>query len=154
MNLSYYHRLDEQADVSTPQIQSWLRQLREPDSRRVVIDAIQSVFKRWQLHPINQAALLDLADISELDDYIEHATSPLIFARIGHLLVIDRVLAMLYPYEADRCNNWVWETLPELQGLTPMSLMLREGLVGIAGEGIVDVRTVHMGREFRKLPFL
>ena len=114
-----------------PQAESWLHLLQDPDARQVVIDAIHALFKRWHLHPINQAALLNLADMTDLDQHISTDSDPEVFIRIGHLLAIDRALLKRFPYQASKRDQWVWQAQMLLRGQSPMSLMLNEGLDGI-----------------------
>ena len=111
--------------------ETWFHLLQDPLSRRVVIDAICLLFKRWRLHPINQAELLGLSDMSELEKYASPDTAPQVFARIGHLLAIERALLAQYPYQAKLREQWVWQVQSQLDKQTPMALMLREGLDGI-----------------------
>lgn len=111
--------------------ETWLHLLQDPVARRVVIDATGALFKRWRLHPVNQAELLGLSDMSELEHYTSAAMEPQVFERIGHLLAIDRALQMLYPYQAKLRDQWVWQTQAQLDKQTPMALMLREGMDGI-----------------------
>ena len=111
--------------------ETWLQQLQDPVSRQVVIEAINSLFKRWRLHPVNQAELLGLSDMSELDQYTLPNKDPSVFERIGHLLAIDRDLLQHYPYQASKREQWIWQSLPQLHDQTPMAFMLREGLNGI-----------------------
>lgn len=119
--------------VASPPSQSeiWLHLLQDPAARQVVIDAVHDLFKRWQLHPINQAALLDITDMSSLDEYTSSSTASSVFIRIGHLLAIDRILINHYPYQAKKRDQWVWQVQSRLRNQTAISLMLQEGLDGI-----------------------
>lgn len=111
--------------------ETWLHLLEDPVSRQVVIDAISALFKRWQLHPVNQAELLGLSDMSDLEQYILSSKDPLVFERIGHLLAIDRDLLQRFPYQASKRDQWIWQSLPQLHDQSPMAFMLREGIDGM-----------------------
>lgn len=111
--------------------ETWLSELQDPVSRQVVIDAIRALFKRWQLHPVNQAELLGLVDMSDLDQARLPTNDVFIFERIGHLLAIDRALFRRYPFQVTKRDQWVWQSLQQLHGQTPMVFMLQEGIEGI-----------------------
>ena len=108
-----------------------LQELRDPEARQAVIEAASALFKRWELHPVNQAALLGVADMTDLKDAGLLSDGSSVFKRIGHLLAIDRALLKHFPYQATTRDRWVWQELPQLHGLTPMAFMLQEGLEGI-----------------------
>jgi len=111
--------------------ETWLSELQDPVSRQVVIDAVCALFKRWQLHPVNQAELLGLVDMSDLDLARLPTDDAFIFERIGHLLAIDRALFKRYPYQATIRDRWVWQSQQQLHDQTPMAFMLQEGIEGI-----------------------
>lgn len=111
--------------------ETWLHLLQDPVARQVVIEAIRALFKRWQLHPVNQAELLGLSDMSDLEQHVSQSKEPQIFERIGHLLAIDRALLRQYPYQAKLRDQWIWQVQPQLHKQSPMTFMLREGKEGI-----------------------
>lgn len=111
--------------------ETWLNELQDPVARQVVIDAVRALFKRWQLHPVNQAELLGLVDMSDLDLARLPTDESLAFVRIGHLLAIDRALFKRFPYQATTRDRWVWQAQQQLHGQTPMAYMLQEGIEGI-----------------------
>lgn len=111
--------------------ETWLHLLQDGEARQVVIEAICALFKRWRLHPVNQAELLGLADMSDLKQYKSPSDDCFVFERIGHLLAIDRALLKRYPYQATTHDQWVWQALEQLHDQTPMAFMLHEGIEGI-----------------------
>lgn len=111
--------------------ETWLHLLQDPDARQVVIEAVCALFKRWNLHPLNQAGLLDLTDISELEQCKVSSDDSFVFVRIGYLLFIDRALLARYPYQATTRDRWVWQSRKELHDQTPVAFMLHEGIEGI-----------------------
>lgn len=111
--------------------ETWLHLLQDIEARQVVIEAVRALFKRWQLHPVNQAELLGLADMSDLAHTKLSEDESFVFERIGHLLAIDRALLKRYPYQATTRDRWVWQAQRKLHGQTPMAFMLHEGMAGI-----------------------
>ena len=108
-----------------------LQELQEPEARQAVIDVVSDLFKRWQLHPVNQAELLGIGDMSDLQQGRLAGDESLVFERIGHLLAIDRALLKRFPYQDTTRDRWIWQERAQLQGETPMAFMLRYGLDGI-----------------------
>ena len=111
--------------------ETWLHLLQDPLTRELVIKSIYELFKRWHIHPLNQAELLGLSDMSELEHYVSAGKESEVFERIGHLLAIDRVLVMLFPCQASSRNQWIWQEQAQLRNITPMALMLRQGVDGM-----------------------
>lgn len=108
-----------------------LHQLHDTEACRTIIKDIRSLFKRWKLHPINQAELLGLTDISDLNPEVLLDDTSQIIDRICHLLSIEQALTDLYPGPSARRDRWVWRPRPELYGQTPMAVMLHDGMDGI-----------------------
>ena len=108
-----------------------LHELQDPEARQAVIEAVFDLFKRWELHPVNQAELLGISDMTDLKQGGAARDDPLAFECMGHLLAIDRALLKRFPYQTTSRDRWVWQERAQLQGETPMAFMLQQGLDGI-----------------------
>ena len=111
--------------------ETYLHELQDPEARQAVIDAVTALFKRWNLHPVNQAELLGIPDMGDLKQVSLTSEASSIFERIGHLLAIDRALFKRFPYQETMRDRWVWQERLQLQSETPMAFMLQQGLEGI-----------------------
>ena len=111
--------------------ETYLHELQDPEARQAVIDAVIALFKRWELHPVNQAELLGIADMTDLKRASLTTDASVVFERIGHLLAIDRALLKRFPYQDTTRDRWVWQERAQLHGETPMAFMLHHGLDGI-----------------------
>ena len=107
-----------------------LPELQEPEARAAVAEALMALFERWQLHEVNQAQLLGLSSAVELKQKIIQADSDTM-ERVGYLLTIDRALLKRFPYQPEQRDLWIFATSDHLNGLTPLSIMLENGLQGI-----------------------
>lgn len=109
---------------------SLLPELHEPEARAAVAEVLKALFDRWQLHEVNQAQLLGLSSGIELKQKIIQANTETM-ERAGNLLAIDRALLKRFPNQPERHDRWVFTANDHLDGLTPLSIMLENGLRGI-----------------------
>jgi len=107
-----------------------LPELEDPEARAAVAEALMALFARWQLHEVNQAQLLGLTSVLDLKQKIIQADDETM-ERAGHLLAIDRALQQRYVGQPERRDRWVFVANDYLNGLTPLSIMLEDGLQGI-----------------------
>lgn len=103
---------------------TWLPEVKDVQTRRALAVAVLALFASWQLHEVNQAALLGLRDISGL-----HKGEPLpedneVLERAGHLLAIGRALRQAYPQELTQRTHWISSPHTKLFGATPLQYML------------------------------
>ncbi len=112
-------------------IETLLTQVRDHETRQVLAECVVALFRRWGLDEIDQAALLGLRASGPLHDGEAVPDDPLVLARVGHLLAIDRALHALYRYAPRERDNWVAASNPHLGDRTPLSIMLDHGLAGI-----------------------
>jgi hypothetical protein len=117
--------------------ETWLPELEDPDSRKVVIEAVLSLLTRWGIPESDQASLLAVWSLSEVRGDMLPLADVSAFERAGHLLAIERALLKRYPYQQQRRNEWITSAQEELQYQIPLNLMLKQGL-----EGIKKVRQV------------
>jgi myo-inositol catabolism protein IolC len=107
-----------------------LPELQDPEARIAVAEALLALFERWQLHEVNQAQLLGLNSVKGLKQKIVQAETETM-ERAGYLLAIDRALRQRTAAQAEREKNWIFTPNDYLSGLTPLSIMLEDGLQGI-----------------------
>ena len=107
-----------------------LPQLEDPEARKAVAEAVLALFDRWDLHEVNQARLLGLPTVIGLKRKILDADSDTM-ERIGYLLAIDRALLKHYPLEPSKRDSWIFTTNEHLDGMTPLSVMLKEEVPGM-----------------------
>lgn len=103
---------------------TWLPEVKDVDTRRALAVAILALFASWQLHEVNQAALLGLHDMAGL-----HKGEPLpqdneVLERAGHLLAIGRALRKAYPQQLAPRTHWISSSNTKLFGATPLQYML------------------------------
>lgn len=108
-----------------------LTQLQDPEARRAVIEVVLTLFEHWQLHEINQAELLGVSNISDLQQDILPSDNSNVFQRIGHLLAIDRALVKYFSYRLKTRNTWILQPHDKLDSEMPLTIMLEQGLEGI-----------------------
>ena len=109
---------------------SLLPELQDPEARIAVAEALLALFERWRLHEVNQAQLLGLKSVKGLKQKIVQAETETM-ERAGHLLAIDRALRQRTAGQVEREQNWIIIPNDYLSGLTPLSIMLEDGLKGI-----------------------
>ena len=108
-----------------------LPQLEESEAREAVAEAVMAIFSRWGLHEVNQARLLGLSNVLKIREKFREADQD-ILERAGYLLAIDRGLLKRYPLEPSKRDRWVFTANDNLDGLTPLAVMLEKGTRGIA----------------------
>lgn len=108
-----------------------LPQLQDPESRKAVIEVVLAMLNRWGINEVNQAELLGVAKLSDLQASELPSGNTLVFERIGHLLAIDRALAKRYPEQPVRHDRWVIEPQTQLDDQMPLAIMLEQGIEGI-----------------------
>jgi len=96
-----------------------------------VLDAVFALFDRWQLHELNQAALLGVNRIDELKQNQWPENSSEVLEKIGHLLAIDQALSKYFPYELTSRDLWILVPKKEFADESPLAVMLESGLEGM-----------------------
>ncbi|WP_455212427.1 hypothetical protein [Kaarinaea lacus] len=107
-----------------------LPQLEDPEAREAVAEAVMALFARWDLHEVNQAQLLSISSIIGFRKKILQADSNTM-ERAGYLLAIDRALLKRFPSQMEKRDRWVFTPNKNLDGLTPLSVMLDNGVPGM-----------------------
>ena len=111
--------------------ESLLGELQDTEARQAVIDSTLALFKRWQLHEVNQSQLLGVSSISTLKRQSPDKLEMAVFTRMGNILAIDRALQKHFCYEPKNRDNWILQSQEELKGETPLDIMLTQGDKGI-----------------------
>lgn len=114
-----------------------LPELKDPDARKAVIEAVLALFARWDVPEMYQASLLGMEIVSKLNRLELPQADSAVFERIGHLLAIERALVIRYPYQYQTRDEWVNCAQQELGYRVPLFIMVNQGL-----EGIKKVRQV------------
>jgi hypothetical protein len=107
-----------------------LPQLKDPEAREAVADAVMALLNRWGLHEVNQARLLGLTSIVDCKRKIAAADSTSM-ERAGYLLAIERALLKRFPGQAHKHDEWIFLRHDRLAGLAPLSIMLEKGVPGM-----------------------
>ena len=105
--------------------------LTNDEVRKSVLDAVFALFDRWQIHEINQAALLGVNRIDELKRNQWPENSSEVLEKIGYLLAIDQALLNYFQYEFTARDVWIFVPKKELADNSPLTVMLEFGLVGM-----------------------
>lgn len=113
-------------------VETLLPEIKDLDARRAIVDAIFALFTRWHLHEINQAQLLGVSSVSELQQYRFPTDEASVLIRMGDLLAIDRALLKYFPYQPTAQDIWITIPKDELGGETPLAIMLSQGSEGIS----------------------
>lgn len=108
-----------------------LPQLQDAESRKAVIEVVLALLTRWGINEVNQAELLGVAKLSDLQVSELPPDDTSVFQRIGHLLAIERELSQLYPYQPKKHDRWVIEPQEKLDGQTPLAIMLDQSIEGM-----------------------
>ena len=108
-----------------------LPQLQDPESRKAVIEVVLAMLNRWGINEVNQAELLGVAKLSDLQASELPSDDISVFEHIGQLLAIDRALAKRYPKQPVRHDRWVIEPQTQLDDQMPLAIMLEQGIEGI-----------------------
>jgi len=105
--------------------------LTKDEVRESVLDAIFALFDRWQIHEINQAALLGVNRIDELKQNQWPENSSEVLEKIGYLLAIDQALLKYFQNEFTSRDVWILVPKKELADDSPLTVMLEFGLAGM-----------------------
>ena len=108
-----------------------LPNITDPETRIAIAEALIALLQKWEVHEINQAALLDLSNTLQLSTRKLVTASDSTMERAGHLLAIDRALLKRFPYQPESHKRWVHTPRSDLQNDTPLRVMLEDGLQGI-----------------------
>lgn len=108
-----------------------LTEVRDPETRRALGEALVARLDEWGLHEVNQAALVGVRDIAALRRGAPLPTDPEVLERAGHLLAIGRALYRAYPYQPRHRARWVSASHGRLHGSSPLQYMLAAGVNGI-----------------------
>jgi len=113
-------------------VETLLPQIKDPEARRAIVDAIFALFARWHLHEINQAQLLGIGSVSDLKQYKFPTDDAAVLTRMGDLLAIDRALLKYFPYQPTARDLWITIPQDRLDGEVPLAIMLAQGSIGIS----------------------
>lgn len=119
------------------------------DKRIALAKLLTNLFDRWELDSTEQLNLLGLNPPSRrfLTKYRRGgplANSRDMLDRAGWLLGIHKTLRLLYPRNEALCYSWVKRKNRDFNNFSPLEIMMREGIVGIAKVS----RYLNMEREF------
>lgn len=98
---------------------------------------VMKMFRYWNISRSTQCSLLGIspANSNKLRSMEVGATGiPLgrdSLERVGNLLSIHKSLSLLYPHNPEIKYGWVNMRNAQLEGRTPMEIMMVEGFVGI-----------------------
>ncbi len=111
-----------------------LPEVRSPETRQALAEAVLGVLGGWGVAPVKQAELLGLtAPLSQMQTLPE---DPGVLERAGHLLGIERALKRRYPDDPAARHAWLMLPAEALGGQPPLRVML-DGV-----EGIMRVRSL------------
>lgn len=107
------------------------------ESRSRLAKLLTNLFTRWELNNTEQLNLLGLSPTSRslLTKYRRGgplANSRDMLDRAGWLLAIHKALRLLYPRNEALRYSWVKRRNRDFDNYTPLELMMREGIIGIA----------------------
>ena len=113
-------------------------QLADEDGRRDLARVITALFDRWKLDTELQMQLLGMSPKSRKllpryrsgDQALPGSRDSL--DRAGYLLGIHKGLRLLFPEDEELRFSWVHRRNLALEGATPLEVMVRDGLIGIA----------------------
>lgn len=130
------HIREQRADYPLDPVQP--PDLQGEQARRDLARVVAALFERWNLDGISQLQLLGLSPESRklLPRYRagERALPAQrdILDRAGFLLGIHKGLRFLFPEDEGLRFDWVHRRNAALDHATPLDIMLRDGLLGIA----------------------
>lgn len=108
------------------------------DARRDLARVISALFERWQLDSELQMQLLGMSPKSRKQLPKYRAGDCALpgnrdtLDRSGYLLGIHKGLRLLFPEDEELRFSWVHRRNRALEGETPLEVMVRDGLLGIA----------------------
>ncbi|MES2820257.1 MAG: MbcA/ParS/Xre antitoxin family protein [Pseudomonadota bacterium] len=108
------------------------------DARRDLARVVSALFERWQLDSELQMQLLGMSPKSrKLLPKYRAGDSALpgnrdTLDRSGYLLGIHKGLRLLFPEDEQLRFSWIHRRNRALDGETPLEVMVRDGLLGIA----------------------
>ncbi len=107
------------------------------ESRKKLALMIVRLFKLWELPTQDQLNLLGLSSSSRamLSKYSKGeplSSSRDMLDRVGWLLGIHKALRLLFPHNPELRSSWVKRKNKAFDNLTPLEVMLDEGLIGLA----------------------
>lgn len=117
---------------------SVLPQLADEPTRQDLARVLMALFERWQLSTDVQLSLLGLSPESrKLLGLYRRGVRGLpanrdALDRAGYLLGMHKALRLLFPENPTLRYGWVHLRNRQLEGRTPLEVMLDEGLVGLA----------------------
>ena len=106
-------------------------ELNEPEALKALTEVITALLNRWGLHEVNQAALLNVTDMSRFKLGEPLPKDQAVLERTGYLLAIDRALKTLHPYTPRSRDRWISTPQAKFDGRSPLQVMLAEGIEGI-----------------------
>jgi hypothetical protein len=111
--------------------------LSAPEERGRMAKLVTRLFELWQLSTAEQLNLLGLSETSRalLTKYRKGEPLPLsrdVQDRVGWLLAIHKALRLLYPHNEALRYSWVSRRNQALDNLSPLDVMLDQGIIGIA----------------------
>jgi hypothetical protein len=115
-----------------------------PGDRARLAKMVTRLFDHWNLDPATAAALLGLSEKSRTAINRYRKGGPLpdsrdLLDRVGNLFGIHKSLRLLYPHNRDLVYRWPTARNERLSNLTPVELMVEQGLPGIVAiRGYLD----------------
>ena len=103
---------------------TWLPEVKDEETRLALAVAVLALFASWQLHEVNQAAMLGMRDVSGLRTGEPLPEDAEVLERAGHLLAIGRALRKAFPKQLSQRTQWVSSPHEKLFGATPLQYML------------------------------
>lgn len=107
------------------------------ESRSRLAGLLTNLFAKWELSTTEQLNLLGLSATSRamLAKYRRGgalANSRDMLDRAGWLLAIHKALRLLFPRNESLRYSWVKRRNRDFDNFTPLEVMMREGIIGIA----------------------
>ncbi|WP_313517679.1 antitoxin Xre/MbcA/ParS toxin-binding domain-containing protein [Pseudomonas sp.] len=108
------------------------------ENRRDLARVVAALFERWRLDTDLQMQLLGMSPKSrkQLPKYrageLALPNSRDTLDRVGYLLGIHKGLRLLFPEDETLRFSWVHRRNRVLEGATPLEVMVRDGLLGVA----------------------
>ncbi len=131
------------ADAEFPEVQSG-RQAVSAEDRMRLAKMVTRLLEHWKVDQSTAAALLGLSENSRtaISRYRKGAALPDsrdLLDRVGNLFGIHKSLRLLYPQNWELAYHWPTARNKTLDNLTPVEIMVEQGLPGIAAmRGYLD----------------